>query len=109
MENSCGPNIILIDSVCRHLTDDSLCPRLGEGVFGNAKGEPSCDCWDGWTRSGMNKEINESANASDEHDRCYQLFTTGFCEENQIVTVSDNIPVCIDNPCGNSSEYLPHQ
>ena len=105
VENTCGPNKILIDSVCRHIADESLCPRLGEGIFANAKGEPSCECWDGWVR----RETQNSLNMMDNINPCYQLFTTGFCQGNQIVAVSFGTPVCIDNPCGHIFESFPHQ
>ena len=105
VENTSGPNKILIHSVCRHFADKSFCPRLGEGIFANAKGEPSCECWDGWVR----RETKNSLNIADNINPCYQLYTTGFCNGNQIVAVSSGTPVCIDNPCGNFSESFPHQ
>ena len=81
--------------MCRHVEDERLCPKFGEGIFLNIKGEPYCDCWDGWVRE------NKS-------DSCVQMFTKGFCSDSEVIAIADGQAVCVDNPCGNSMESLPH-
>ena len=63
VEKPSGPNKMTINNKCCHLADDSLCPGLGEEMFGNAKVDPSCKCWDGWVRKKLwdgQNEIEES-------------------------------------------------
>ena len=69
----CGPVEVLLDGICSNLFDPIACPDTGERLFLDRHGQGFCDCDNGWGRW--------------EDGSCYQEFTRGFCEENQIIRI----------------------
>eukprot|EP00092_Neocalanus_flemingeri_P045969 GFUD01051593.1.p1 GENE.GFUD01051593.1~~GFUD01051593.1.p1 ORF type:complete len:402 (-),score=77.03 GFUD01051593.1:88-1293(-) len=76
----CGPAEVLVGGECRNMFDPAACPAVGERMFVDKHGLGVCDCDDGWGRW--------------EDGRCYQEFTRGFCDENQIIRIQPKDSSC---------------
>ena len=102
----------MIGGVCQDVLDDSLCEGFGEGIFLTTRGEPSCQCWEGWGRKGRRDEERMVVWGGGEVEkqrsggRCYQEYTQGFCNNNMVIKFMEGIFGCINNPCGENQ--LPH-
>ena len=110
----------MLEGDCEDIYDESFCAGFGEAIFLNAKGEPSCECQEGWGRRGKWEEKVELVVWGGNKDivkkdrvktggRCYQEYTQGFCTGNMIVKeFEENLFGCINNPCEKSKHQLPH-
>jgi len=115
-DRDCHPEEVMIEGICRHVDDKSMCDGAGEAIFINARGEPHCQCKAGWGRN--NRRQHASSRILGKHrnivtiksgGECFQEFTKGFCEGNFITKFQEKgLFGCINNPCGNSSLSLPH-
>ena len=116
VDRQCGPEEVMIDGECYNVDEKSFCPGIGEAIFLNERGEPSCQCKDGWgrkERENLKKKLvwgdKSEENIVDTGGRCYQELTTGFCSKNLLVkSFEENLFGCINNPCGNSEESILH-
>ena len=88
----------------------------GESLFQNAKGEPSCQCKDGWGRNKrkawrrhvFGEEIQNAVTVKSRGE-CFKEFTKGFCSDNFLVKfLQNNVYGCINNPSGDSTVTIPH-
>ena len=88
----------------------------GESLFLNAKGEPTCQCKDGWGRNKrkarrshvFGTKIQKAATVKSVGD-CFLEFTKGFCSDDFLVKfIENNTFGCIYNPCGDSTVAIPH-
>ena len=117
----CENDDVMFGGRCVNMYDTEACPDVGERLFWDDHGEGVCDCDDGWGRG--------------EDGRCYQEFTRGFCQENSIIRIREEVDAktarlipgrtrllgrshvpanpnhqltCEDNPCGDHRISLPH-
>ena len=115
----CGGEEVMIEGECQDIFDESLCGGLGEAIFLNAKGEPSCECKEGWGRKERKEEENMIVWGGKKNimkiatvksgGRCYQEYMLGFCSRNMIVKQFEaNLFGCIINPCGDTNQQFPH-
>ena len=110
----CGQDKVLIHQNWENIFDESICPGPGEAIFLNAKAKPSCQCKHGWQR--MTKDDANDApvwkrkkrGLSSGVERCYQEFTPGFYSGNMIMKSFNGWLGCINNPCGDNLESIPH-
>ena len=81
----CGQEMILYNDQCYDMFDPAACPRQGERLYLASSGRGECYCDEGWGRG--------------QDGSCYQEFTRGPCEENQIVMLGsgdlDSHPDCL--------------
>ena len=104
----------MIDGKCENIHNESFCHGPGEAIFLNSKAEPTCQCRDGWGK--RSKEFRKlgpfwsrrKRGVFNDVGRCYQEFTPGFCSDNRLVKIFDGRQGCINNPCGENSESVPH-
>ena len=120
VKKQCDEEEVIIDGECQNIFNESICSGSGEAIFLNMRGEPSCQCKDGWGRKERDDDTEnlifwgkqpESVHKTSVKSggRCYQEFTQGFCSGNMIVkSIDDNFHGCINNPCGNIKENIPH-
>ena len=85
VDRDCNEDNVLLEGECKNILDLSLCAGNGEAVFLNSRGEPTCQCLEGWGRQKMvDNEITAvwkgttEASVQSQGD-CYQEFTRGFC------------------------------
>jgi len=118
-ERKCGPEEVFMNGKCESVFSEKLNKEclMGEAVFLNARAEAQCDCKYGWGRK--NKTHNKRgptwshrkrAAPDSTGGRCLQMFTPGFCSNNRIMApyASARGLACMNNPCGDISETLPH-
>ena len=108
----CGPEEVMVEGKCYHVDETTLCQGRGEAIFLNVRGVPSCQCKDGWGWKkkkvsdnfvfGAKKQVKSGG-------QCYQEFTEGFFTRNFLVkSFESERSGCINNPCGDSTESVPH-
>jgi len=89
-----GTTPVLYQGSCVDPLQPGLCGR-GERVYlAEGGGAGYCDCAD------MHARVDGSPG-------CYQLETRGPCPAHQYLHLGEEVAVCADNPCGNSSQALP--
>ena len=112
----CGREKVMVEGKCYHVDEKIFCPGSGEAMFLNERGEPSCQCRYGWGRKERTEEEKtmifggkRKKKTVKSGGRCYQELTRGFCTDNLIVkSFEENRLGCINNPCGKSTESVPH-
>ena len=96
----------MVKGKCYHVDEKTLCLGRGEAMFLNVRGEPSCQCKDGWGRKkgkssnllvfGAKRQSTEVKSGG----QCYQEFTKGFCTGNFLLKSLDaERIICLKNPC----------
>jgi len=83
----CPDDHILYSGQCQHYSS-IICPGPGQVWVVSHQGSAVCLCQQGFVRG--------------EDGRCHQIFTRGYhgyCEDRSIVYESNNMAVCVTNPC----------
>jgi len=75
-ERHCHPQQVLIDGECLDIGDPYVCTGAGEEISVDGKGEVSCQCEDGWSRSKTsdNPPVNQGECVKDITDADYEDF-----------------------------------
>jgi len=114
-KKACGNETALVNGECVVIEDKKKCHNLGEALFFNIWGNPTCHCKIGWLRENRMRNPNKVWGDTNidfvvkSGGKCIQEFTRGDCPTNMMIKFSeDGIAGCIRNPCGDSTKELPH-